>query len=122
AWTLYDETGQPIAAGAYENDQREGAWLAWDDAGNELLARHYAAGQLVPEDKELIEAWRQRLHSSRYAKRAEAAWALSRLGEEGLAALDSAAGSSEADVRALSLVELMKHARWTADNVPRLDR
>ncbi len=139
-WTFYNEQGQQTASGNYENGAREGDWLAWDDDGNELPTQHYAGGRLIPDDKPLVEAWRERLYahvgeslrdsqsglgetgprSAGYAKRCEAAWALGRLGEPGLAVLNEAAGSADAEVRSLAFLELVEQPKWTEANVPRL--
>jgi antitoxin component YwqK of YwqJK toxin-antitoxin module len=119
-WAFYNDKGQQIVRGHYEDDRREGAWLGWDDSGNELPAQHYAAGRLVPDDKDLVGAWRQRLHGPGYAGRSEAAWALARLGQPGMAVLDEAAGSADAEIRRLAFLELVDEPRWAEANVPRL--
>jgi len=119
-WMIHNEQGRTREAGAYENDLREGPWQGWDAEGNELTTQHYAAGRAVPDDARLVAAWRERLLGAGYARRAEAAWALGRLGERGIAVLDEAARGDDSQVRSLAIVELSKHSTWAKANVPRV--
>jgi antitoxin component YwqK of YwqJK toxin-antitoxin module len=119
-WNFFHEDGEWAASGSYENDVKQRDWLAWDSSGRALPTQHYVDGRLVPDDKALVEAWCQRLHSGQFAKQAEAAWALARLGEPGLVVLDKAAAAGDDKLRSLALIQLAKNESWAKANVPRL--
>lgn len=101
AWSYWDEAGTLRAQGQYVAGREEGPWRSWDAAGNELPAETYVAGRVVPPDAATILAhWKERLVGDDAAARAEAAWALARIGPPALPALKEVATEGDAAARA----------------------
>lgn len=96
-WRLFDADGRMLVDGAYRGSKPHGRWTYYhaagewfvaeaptmwpDEEGSEPPAEADPAGVRVPADAEAIVArWIGRLRASSAAERAEAAWALARIG------------------------------------------
>jgi antitoxin component YwqK of YwqJK toxin-antitoxin module/HEAT repeat protein len=119
SWTYWHATGQKRASGLFVAGREEGTWQYWDESGAPQPPREFIAGREVRDVAAAVAHWSAALGGEDAAARAEAAWALGRLGRPGAEFLLQSIAAGDADVRARSAAALgesdISHDTTTGD-------
>lgn len=120
-WTFWDEQGRKTAEGNYRAGVRHGAWTMFDKNGT-ASESWYLGGHSMPDIDKIEARLSKASQSDDRRKRLDAILALSALGTRGVAALERALASPDADTVRGALRSLARLGSDGQGALPEIER